>query len=166
MKGHVDQVRYGDAKMPKFHRYYRKCQEKHGKLTHLMYRVLFARYKHKNHIELFVNTQIGDGLYFGHPYSITINPGVVIGKNCNLHKGVTIGQENRGKRKGVPTIGNRVWIGVNATVVGNITVGDDVLIAPNSFVNCDIPSHSVVFGNPCVIKPRECATEGYINRMV
>lgn len=79
---------------------------------------------------------------------------------------MTIGQENRGIRKGVPVIGNEVWIGINATIVGKITIGDDVLIAPNSYVNCDIPSHSVVFGNPCVIKYREKATEGYINNRV
>lgn len=95
---------------------------------------------------------------------ITINSEVVIGSNCNIHKGVTIGQENRGLRKGVPTIGDCVWIGVNATIVGKITIGDDVLIAPNSFVNCDVPSHSIFYGNPCIIKHRENATEGYINR--
>lgn len=67
-------------------------------------------------------------------------------------------------RKGVPTIGNSVWIGVNATIVGKITIGDNVLIAPNTFVNCDVPSHSVVYGNPCVIKCCDNATEGYINR--
>ncbi len=79
---------------------------------------------------------------------------------------MTIGQENRGTRKGVPVIGNSVWIGVNATIVGNISIGDDVLIAPNSFVNRDIPSHAVVFGNPCIVKPRENATEGYVNNKV
>lgn len=76
---------------------------------------------------------------------------------------ITIGQENRGSRKGVPTIGDNVWIGVNATIIGKITIGDDVLIAPNSYVNCDVPSHSVVFGNPCTIKPKVGATDGYIN---
>jgi serine O-acetyltransferase len=81
--------------------------------------------------------------------------------NENQH---TIGQENRGVRKEVPTIGNSVWIGVNATFVGKITIGDDVLIALNTFVNCDDPSHSIVYGNPCVIKHRENATEEYINR--
>lgn len=45
-------------------------------------------------------------------------------------------------------------------------IGDDVLIAPNSFVNVDVPSHSVVLGNPCIIKSKENATEGYINRIV
>lgn len=101
-------------------------------------------------------------MYFGHAYSITINPMAVIGKNCNLHKGVTIGQESRGVRKGVPTIGDKVWIGVNSTIVGKITIGNDVLIAPNSFVNQDIPSHSIVLGNPCIIKHKDNAVEDYI----
>ena len=109
---------------------------------------------------------VGPGLYIGHPYCITINPNAVIGKNCNIHKGVTIGQENRGKRKGYPTIGDCVWIGVNSTIVGKILIGDDVLIAPNTFVNCDIPSHSVVFGNPCIIKHCDNATDGYIDNMI
>lgn len=77
-----------------------------------------------------------------------------------------IRQENRGKRKGAPILGDCVWVGVNATVVGRITVGDDVLIAPGAFVNCDVPSHSIVLGNPCRIIPRENATEGYINRKI
>ena len=124
---------------------------------------MFAYYKKKNLIDLYYQTKIGPGLYIGHPYSISINKDAVIGSYCNIRKGVTIGQENRGKRKGTPKIGNRVWIGVNATVIGNITIGDDVLIAPNSYVNCDIPSHSIVLGNPCIIKPSENATQGYIN---
>lgn len=69
-------------------------------------------------------------------------------------------------RQGTPVIGNEVWIGINATIVGKINIRDDVLIAPNRYVNCDVPSHSIVFGNPCIIKHRENATEGYINRRV
>lgn len=117
-------------------------------------------------LEIQAGTRIGDGLYLGHPFNITINPSAVLGKNINLHKGVTIGAENRGNRKGAPTIGNLVWIGVNSTIVGNITIGDNVLIAPNSFVNIDIPSNSVVFGNPCIIKHNEHATDGYINNKI
>lgn len=70
------------------------------------------------HVEIPYNVTIGKGLYIGHPYGITINPRAVIGANCNIHKGVTIGQENRGTRKGAPTIGDNVWIGVNSTIVG------------------------------------------------
>ena len=42
-------------------------------------------------------------------------------------------------------------IGANASIVGKITIGNDVLIAPNSFVDCDIPSNYIVYGNPCII---------------
>ena len=144
-------------------KYFRKCQTTSNPLLLILWRYLFKREKEKRAIEIYGKSNIGHGLYLGHAFGITINSDVVIGSNCNIHKGVTIGQENRGLRKGVPTIGDCVWIGVNATIVGKITIGDDVLIAPNSFVNCDVPSHSVVYGNPCVIKHRENATEGYIN---
>lgn len=127
---------------------------------------LLQHYRLKYGLEISYKSSIGKGLYLGHAFNITINPNAVIGSNCNIHKGVVIGQTNRGERKGAPKIGNRVWIGINAAIVGGITIGDDVLIAPNSFVNQDIPSHSVVFGNPCIIKHRDNATENYINRVV
>ncbi len=159
-----DATRYGDYKMPRFQKLFRKYRQANNKLSKFFYKVLYHFSAAKNHIEIPLSTQIGEGLYLGHPYCITINPRCVIGSNCNIHKGVTIGQENRGSRTGTPTIGNCVWIGVNATVVGKITIGDDVLIAPNAYVNCDVPSHSVVLGNPCIIKHKENATEHYISR--
>lgn len=143
-------------------KYFRLCQTSEGIMLYF-YRFIFSKIKGKRHIEIYGKCDIGPGLYIGHPYCITINAEAKIGKNCNIHKGVTIGQENRGKRKGAPIIGDCVWIGVNSTIVGRITIGDDVLIAPNSYVNCDIPSHSIVYGNPCIIKSREGATDGYIN---
>ena len=165
----ADMARYGgkcDRGLRRFHRLFRREQTAQNTLMKLWYRWQYKRIRQKYMIELFASTKIGKGLYIGHPLGITVNPDTVIGENVNLQKGVSIGQENRGKRKGVPTIGSRVWIGINATVVGNITVGNDVLIAPNTFVNCDIPDHSVVFGNPCIIKHRDNATEGYISHLV
>lgn len=70
-----------------------------------------------------------------------------------------------GGRKGSPTIGSKVWIGVNATIVGNVRIGDNVLIAPNSFVNKDVPDNSIVFGNPAIIRPCAEATTGYISHI-
>ena len=164
-----DLSRYGvdkiDKKKKLFLKLLRKCQFSKSDVFNLVNRYRFRKLKEKLNIELFGKTSIGYGLYVGHPFGITINSDVTIGNNCNIHRGVLIGQENRGKRKGYPTIGNNVWIGINSTIVGKITIGDDVLIAPNSFINCDVPSHSVVFGNPCIIKHRENATEGYINNL-
>ena len=132
----------------------------------LFYKALFRLWANRRGLEISAVNQIGGGIYIGHAYNITINPKVRMGCNCNIHKGVVMGQTNRGKNKGVPTIGNEVWIGINAAIVGGITIGDDVLIAPNSYVNVDVPSHSIVFGYPCIIKHRDCATEGYINNIV
>lgn len=139
----------------------RKCAVSKG-LMLIFWSVVYKYLREKRGIEIAWNAKIGYGLYLGHAYNITINPKARIGNNCNIHKGATIGQENRGKRKGCPIIGNKVYIGINATVCGKVSIGDDVMIASNSFVNCDVPSHSIVFGNPCVIKPRDNATENYI----
>lgn len=124
------------------------------------YRLL--RYGRKYGLEISVNSNIGKGLYLGHPYNITVAGGVRIGDNVNLHKGCTIGRENRGKREGAPVIGDRVFVGINSTVVGNIHVGNDVMIAPNTFVNFDVPDHSIVIGNPATIHYKDNATQGYI----
>ena len=143
-------------------KYFRKCQFGSGLLLFLS-RIFFRRIKRKLSIELFGKTKVGKGLYIGHPFGITINDEVVIGNNCNIHRGVLIGKENRGDRKGVPTIGNDVWIGINASIVGAVSIGNDVLIAPNSFVNRNIPDHSIVFGNPCIVKHKDRATLDYVN---
>lgn len=120
------------------------------------------RLSHKYGLEISPDAKIGNGLYLGHPYNITVGSDVTIGNNVSLHKGCTIGRTNRGN-SGSPTIGNNVYIGINATVVGNISIGNDVLIAPNSYVNFDVPDHSIVIGNPGVIHRKENATEGYVN---
>lgn len=139
-----------------------RCWRKANHKMTLLRRLSLLRYAKKYGLEISPSATIGRGLYLGHPYNITVAGGVVIGDNVNLHKGCTIGRENRGKREGCPTIGSCVSVGINATVVGNVTVGNDVMIAPNSFVNFDVPDHSVVVGNPGVIHLKENATESYV----
>jgi hexapeptide transferase family protein len=135
---------------------------KYEKSKSFLKRLILLKYTHKYGLEISPDATIGDFFYLGHPYNITVGSGVTLGHHVNLHKGVTIGRENRGKREGSPRIGNYVWIGMNSTVVGNIHIGDDVLIAPNSFVNIDVPSHSVVIGSPAVIHSKNDAVKGYI----
>ncbi|WP_199708128.1 serine O-acetyltransferase [Algoriphagus lacus] len=107
-------------------------------------------------------TKIGKGLFIGHYGAIVVSNEAVIGDNCNLAQGSTIGRINKGPRKGAPKIGNRVWIGANAVLVGNISIGDNVLIAPLSFVNFDVPANSMVLGNPAQIIEGK-TSEDYIN---
>lgn len=132
----------------------------------LYYKVKLFFLQRKTSIQIPSKVNIGKGFYIGHHGTIIINPLVRIGDNVNIATGVTIGQANRGEHKGVPTIGNKVWIGTNSVIVGKITIGDNVLIAPNSYVNCDIPSNSIVIGNPAVVRYSEKATEYYINKIV
>ncbi len=158
-----DYKRYSNPRrMPKYQYFYRKVQNTKFKLLRLFYMVMLRITRKKYLCDFPGGVKIGGGLFINHPYCITINPDAVIGNNVSLHKGVTIGQENRGKRKGCPTIGNNVCICTNATIVGKVHIGNDVLIAPNAYVNCDIPDHSIVLGNPCTIHHRDNATEGYL----
>ena len=163
----ADMHRYGGAKteLRRLHYYLRKAQTSKNVMNY-MYRFLLHREERKRGIEISYKVNIGPGLYLGHAYGITVNDNALLGKNCNLHKGVTIGRENRGKRKGAPVLGDNVWVGINAVVVGNISIGSNVLIAPNAFVNVDVPDNSVVIGNPCIIVPKDHATESYINNTI
>lgn len=104
----------------------------------------------------------GEGIVIGHSHNVSINSKAILGKNITIQSGVTIGKDFRGTRAGTPKIGNDIYIGPNSTIVGCITVGDDVLIAPNSFVNFDVPSHSIVIGVPAKIIPRKNATENFL----
>ncbi|MCD1118997.1 serine acetyltransferase [Chryseobacterium turcicum] len=132
----------------------------------LYWRIVLRHFQIKYGFQIYPETQIGEGFYLGHWGSLVINPKTKIGKNCNIAQGVTIGQQNRGKNEGHPVIGNEVWIGPNAVIVGKITIGTNVLIAPNAYVNFDIPDNSVVTGNPAKVYPNENATDGYINNKV
>ncbi|WP_392437004.1 serine O-acetyltransferase [Cruoricaptor ignavus] len=154
---------------PNLHYIYvlRKCQQ-HRKKNPLgiYWRVLLRKLQIRYGFQIYPETQIGEGLYLGHWGTVVINKAVKIGKNCNIAHGVTIGQSNRGKKKGTPIIGDEVWIGTNAVIVGAITIGDNVLIAPNAYVTTDVPSNSVVVGNPAKIIAKNNATEGYINNKI
>lgn len=132
-------------------------------LRGLLYRAFLLHYSYKYGYQINPNTKIGKGLYIVHWGPVVINGQVEIGDNCTLSHIVNLGQTNRGKKAGCPKIGNKVFIGTGAVVVGKIVIGDNVLIAPNALVNFDVPDNSIVTGNPAVVKPCTNATEGYVN---
>lgn len=132
-------------------------------ITWIFYKILLRRYSYKFGYQIPFNAIIGEGFYIGHQGNVIINEKAVIGKNCNIAPGVTIGQTVRGEKCGVPVIGDFVWMGTNSIIVGGIKIGNDVLIAPGAFVNFDVPDHSIVIGNPGKIISRPDATSGYID---
>lgn len=81
----------------------------------------------------------------------------------HLSQQVTIGVVNRGKMKGYPTIGDNVYIGPGAKVIGNVHVGNNVAIGANCVVTKDVPDNAVVVGIPGQVISYEGST-GYINK--
>lgn len=144
----------------------RRAQSHPRGLLHIWYRFRLLQISKKTGLQIGYGVTIGAGLFIGHRGVVIVNGQVRLGSNVNLSPGVVIGQENRGKRAGVPQLGNRIWVGSNAVIVGKIRIGNDVLIAPNAYVNFDVPDHSIVIGNPARIIYRESATEGYCHNLV
>jgi serine O-acetyltransferase len=112
-------------------------------------------------ISIPVSSSIGHSFYIGHFGGIIINANSIIGSNCNISQGVTIGVSGRGEKRGTPILGDKVYIGANAVVSGKITIGNSVLIGACSLVNDSIPDESVVFGVPAVIISQK-GSKGYI----
>ena len=99
--------------------------------------------------------EIGGGLYLGGFGGLVVNPGVKIGEHCTLGHGVVIGTAGDGTPK-APQIGNNVFIGAGAVVLGGIRVGDNVRIGANSVVIHDVPSDTTVAGVPAkIVKQRK-----------
>lgn len=117
---------------------------------------ILHHYRRKYGIEIaFRKGLVGGGIRLVHPWDITVNDNAIIGENVTLYKGSTIGELLTGKKKGNPTIGNNVILYANSTVCGKISIGDNVEISAGAFVNFDVPSDSIVIGNPGVIHPRK-----------
>ena len=101
-------------------------------------------------ISLSPQARIGKGFYINHFGSIFIGA-VVIGENCNISHEVTMGVAGRGPDKGLPTIGNRVYIAPGAKIIGKIELGNDVAIGANSVVTKSIPDCAVAAGAPAKV---------------
>lgn len=146
--------------------FFKRLRDYYGKKTVVGYISKLFLYKYTYKFGFQIGGKIGHGFYIGHFGTIVVSENATIGNNCNIAHGVTIGASRRGVLKGAPTLGNNVWIGTNSIIVGKITVGNDVLIAPGAYLNFDVPDHSIVIGNPAKIIQKNNATKGYINNIL
>lgn len=128
---------------------------------YIYYRLMLRRCSYKYGIDIPDSTIIGKGFYIGHFSGIVISPSAVIGNNVNISQCVTIGVASRGKMKGAPIIGNEVYIGPGAKIVGKVCIGNNVAIGANAVVTKDVPNNSVVVGIPAKIISTMGA-DGYI----
>jgi serine O-acetyltransferase len=112
-------------------------------------------------ISIASSVKIGHSFYIGHFGGIIINANAIIGDNCNISQGVTIGVSGSDDNRGVPIIGNEVYIGANTVLAGNITIGNNVLIGACSLVKDSFANNAVVLGVPAVIISQK-GSKGYI----
>lgn len=118
---------------------------------YLFSKVVQRHLKYKFGIQIHSYGRIDKGLYINHYSGIFINGNVVIGKNFTISQGVTIGVTNRGLKKGYPIIGDNVYVGPGAKIIGNITIGNNVAIGANAVVTRDLPSFAVAVGVPAKV---------------
>lgn len=149
----------------KFTIIYRYCQyyRRKNRLLFYFFMLWWRHLKVKYGFDISYRTTIGKGLYIGHFGGVVIHGDAIIGENCNLSQGVTIGILVRGKNVGIPTIGDRVFIGPGATILGGITIGNDVLIGANSIVTFDVPDNAVVASPLASIISYDKGSVGYIS---
>jgi serine O-acetyltransferase len=132
----------------------------------IVYRVLRRRYSFRYGYQINPEAKIGEGFFLsGHRGPIVIGR-ATIGKNCNVNHSVTIGRSLKEGVEGLPTIGDFVWVGTGAVIIGPVKIGNNVLIAPNAFVNFDVPDGCVVVGNPGRILKKDNPTDGHINHVI
>ena len=105
-------------------------------------------------VELASTPEIGPGLFISHGQA-TILSAERIGSNLHVHQGVTVGWDYQGHRR--PIIGNNVFIGAGAKVLGPVTIGDGARIGANAVVVCDVPAGATAVGIPARIR---CGPEG------
>jgi serine O-acetyltransferase len=100
-----------------------------------------------HHLNIARDATFGPGLYVVHRSGIYVGP-VTVGENCVLHQNVTLGAKWAGGERGVPTLGDNVWIGPGATVSGDITIGSNVTISAGTVLAKSVPDGCLVAGNP------------------
>ena len=94
--------------------------------------------------------RLGKRLMLPHPNGVVIHEDAVIGADCMIMQQVTIGMIGDGE---VPTIGNRVYIGAGAKIIGKLTVGDGARIGANAVVTKDVPPGCTAIGIPARVVP-------------
>lgn len=116
-------------------------------------------------IEIGRKAIIGKGLYIAHLGNIVIGNKAVIGNYCYINNGVTIGGAGRKEKYGHPSIGNNVYFGAGAKVIGKIHVGNNVSIGANAVVLKSVPDNAVVVGVPAKIISYQGSNDFTVHRL-
>lgn len=132
-------------------RMYRRA---HWCYTHKLFflaRLISQRCVHKTNIEIHPGATIGRRFAIDHGTGVVIGETAVIGDDCLLYQGVTLGGTGKDHGKRHPTLGNNVMVGAGAKVLGPFTVGDNSNVAAGSIVLSEIPPNCTAVGIPARI---------------
>ncbi|MBR3992067.1 MAG: serine O-acetyltransferase [Clostridia bacterium] len=126
-----------------------------SKGAHLTARMISQGAKFLTGIEIHPAAKIGRGLFIDHGSGVVIGETTVIGDDCTLYQGVTLGGTGKECGKRHPTLGNNVMVGAGAKLLGAFTVGDNAKIAAGAVVLGDVPADSTAVGIPARIAVRD-----------
>lgn len=128
--------------------HYRVAHRLYLKKHYFLARWISQRGARKTGIEIHPGARIGKGLFIDHGNGVIIGETTIIGENCTLYQGVTLGGTGKEQGKRHPTIGNNVMISAGAKVLGSFTIGDNSKIGAGSVVLAEVPPGSTVVGVP------------------
>ena len=116
----------------------------------LLSRVLSQIARFLTGIEIHPGAKIGKGFFIDHGMGVVIGETTIIGDDCTLYQGVTLGGVGTGehKVKRHPTLKNNVMVSAGAKVIGDVTIGDNSIIGASSVVLKDVPANCTVIGIP------------------
>lgn len=123
---------------------------------HLLARTLSTRSRRKYGVEIHPGATIGRRFVIDHGMGIVVGETTIIGDDCMLYQGVTLGGTGKQHGKRHPTLGDGVTVGVGASVLGDITLGDHVKVGGGAVVVRDVPADCTVVGVPGHVTTAGC----------
>ena len=133
------------------------------RLSHMLYnrgylfaaRLISQSARHITGIEIHPGAKIGKGVFIDHGSGVVIGETAVVGNNCTLYQGVTLGGTGKDTGKRHPTLGENVMVGAGAKVLGPFEVGSNTKIAANAVVLAPLPENSTAVGIPARVVRRD-----------
>ena len=132
----------------------RRHRRAHWLWTHdlkLLARIVSQRTRRITGIEIHPGATIGKGLFIDHGSGVVIGETAVVGDNCTIYQGVTLGGTGKQTGKRHPTLGDNVMVGAGAKLLGNFTVGSGSRIAAGAGVLADVPENATAVGGPAKV---------------
>ena len=117
----------------------------------ILYRWMYRKCRNHYGIELPYSARLGRRVIFEHQHGITIHGNCVIGDDCIIRQGVTLGNKRMDRPDEAPQLGARVNVGAGAKILGAVIIGDDASIGANAVVLKDVPAGAIAVGIPAKV---------------